>query len=1856
VRRNSWKKFLSGTAMLSSVWLGSCRDPNQSLTPLAVTSFAANALDDRPAIRLRFNQPVVGSAEIGKVLKEAPLKVSPAVPLSAVWEDRQTLVATPRVDLSPSTQYQVELVGPLSTQLAVPAFTFVAKPVVIEGFDGVNPGKVSTKPEITLQFNQQVNSEEVSKKCAFVLYGTTQRTAVSAAQKKVDTRITITPQKPLEQDKDYELRCDKIAGAVGTAAMDAPYSLYVRTFPKLNMLSFSPTEKDTVPADGVRLSFGFNNAIDEADFIKAVSFTPAVKGLDRGWWVEEGVYEVQLDLDPQTQYTVKVDGSLKDLFGQSLGKVSTYKFKTGDARPKLTMERGIYAVEDTAEGYAVWTRNINKFEVSCAPVPKESLVKLLTSAMDYDPWYDAEADTLDWVGLGLKEKKVDVKPKTEKNKWHLENLNLKSTCGGTATKGVYLAEVRSNEAAPPTNSDYTWRYKPYHRVLANVTNLGVLLKIGPASGLIWVTGFSDGKPVADATVTVYTPKGDKVFTGKTNKDGMLSTPGSAKLKAPKKPTDPEEESEYDFEYRAQRLIAIVESKDDVAIIDGNWANGIQTWNFGVQQEYDLGGTTKIRGFIQSDRGIYRPGETVGFKGIAREIALGKSPAVPAGQKVKVEIQDPRGAVVFDQTLALSAFGGFSFDLPIGEAAPLGDYYVSATLKGQTFRERFMVEEFKKVTYELALKSASGKAANLGDAVSFKLDADYLFGAPVTNATVQWNVQRRRHYVDFPKYSQYIFEDYAANGDSWWFDYGDYGYMDYVADGEGSTDENGDYVFSIKDPMTNLAQPQDYVAQVTVTDEADEVIAAQTVVTAHKAQYYLGIHPQEYVQAVDMPFAVNTVALSPDGKQISAKAKLRYIRWQYDCGYTGTGPNSYECTSKKSDIFSRDVEIPATGNGIEKITPKDPGQYVIQLEATDNKGNKIVASTFVYILGKGEAFWSGDESARMALLPSQESFNTGDIAKLVPKTYISGGTGLLTIERDGIISGKLISMGSSGQGVEVPIKGEYAPNVFASLAIVKGRTGAGDKNRPKFQMGVVELKVSTESHALTVNISTDKTTYEPGQDVTGLIRVTQNGKPVMAEVSLSVADEGVLQLIAYQTPNPLKTFYSAFGLAVENATTWNRIARRYNPQDMDADEGGDSGAAGVQVRSNFVSSAYWAPNLVTDASGEIKFNFKTPDNLTAFRLMAVAADKTDNFGSSDARITVKKPLLASPTLPRFLSAGDRAEVGVVVHNYTGAAGEATVTAEAQGFALDQFTQKVKLAANGSARVRFPGTASQGKEATFLFTVKMGTHGDGVKLTVPVRRPLVKETSLAGRGTINGNISIPVNWSGALLSEESLLEVSVDSTGMSELEGSLKYLIEYPYGCLEQTMSRLLPLIKVKDMAASLDLESLKGPNVDKFIKAGLARLAKFQHADGQFSLWQGGQPYPHLTVFAMYGITEAKRSKLPIDEEVAKRGLEAVKRWVSDPKRNLTDNGEAATMAMAAYVLANMGKADTGLNSRLYEARKSLPVYGRAFLLSAMVVSKGATEQRKTLLSEIVALIKTKGDVAFVQEEITKSGFGVHYYMSSDTRSTAIALSAILLADPKNAMLDKLADGLKQQQKPGGHWNNTQDNLFGLVALADYARSKAGQLVSVTITKDKKILANDSVKGSTVLRYKTTLKDFAKGNIEITTNKSARYSARLTLVREEKTQKAQDEGFGLTREYVDPETDKPVTSFKAGQLVKVKLHITSKQDRSWVALVDPLPAGLEPVNTRLATSEPKENKATSYYDYYDYYPFWTYVELRDDRVLAFADSMWRDKFTYEYLARATTTGEFTAPAASIEAMYEPDIFGRSDSAKITVTAK
>ncbi len=1793
-------------------------------------------------IRVRFDKPVVPEISVGEELKALPYRIEPALETAAHYADRETLVIKPLEAMSPATRYTVTLGTPLSQRLTEDVeFSFVRLPLAVKGLYGVDADQTATAPEIAIVFNQPVPAKQVLEGCVLSSAESLHQPGIALSDPEAEgTRIPFTPKEALKKGEKYSFKCEGLRPRPNAVPLEKPFIEKFRVHPTLSVVSFAPKGFSVTP-DDLTMSIAFSTPVSEEELKSHVRIAPHEEHFAGGWQRKNNLVYVQsVNVKASTDITVTLEKGLKDEYGQVLEKTQQFRFTTTDAAPSFHMETGATAIEAETD-FTLWSRNVKAVDVTCAPVPKAKIVSVLTGNINYNPWYasgENEDEILNWRGFGLKKKAVRLSIEDAKNKWHLSRLDLPAMCGGTGSRGLYLAEFRSDDVEE-VKKERGGTYP--NRLLGNVTDLGVLVKAGPASGLVWVTSLATGEPVSGASVTLYNMKGKPVFKGASDARGLVSTPGSTALLGHKvEGTEAyEEEEHYGYDYDDdQRIIAVVEKAGDLAVVDGNWEEGIQLWNFNVDADRAVG-TTRIRGFIQSDRGIYRPGETVHFKGLVREIAIGKLPAVPEDTSVKVHVEDTSGASVMEKRLTLSGFGGFQFDLTLDEEASLGDYYVTATVEEQTLREQFAVEAFRPVAFEITERNE--KQVRVGDRIKLDFTASYLFGQPVKEADVSWSVTKQRHHIRFPKYGDFTFTD-NADDEYWypWYEEDEYEDYDFVADGEETTDKKGHVHFTVKTKAKKSEYPERYQITTSVTDSTDQTVTKRIAVFAHHSDFYLGLHTKQWVQEAKVPFAIKTVALSPTGAPVETDATLTLIRTWWKCKRT-KGWYS-DCEQKETTIENRPLHISKTAVTEEIVTAELPGDYILRLEGKDGRGKKVVASTSTWVVGKGAAYWREDESVteRMSIVPSKESYRPGETATLVPRVNTENATLLVTLERNGVLDAFIATPNETTGGIEIPITDLHAPNVYATVTLVRGRAKEGEAQGPRFKLGIADLKVSSETHRLRVVVETDREDYEPGDPVTGKIRVVgSDGAPVRAEVSLSVADEGILQLINYQTPDPMKAFYASWGLGVENSTNWNRLARLLDPNFIETEDGADDGGEEEErVRSRFVSSAFWAPALVTDENGEAPFEFVSPDNLTAFRLMAVAADTGSRFGSGDRRIRVNKKLLAKPVLPRFFGQEDKTHIGVVVHNYSDADGEAEVTCEVEGLWIRDKTKKVTVKKGESRRVDFKAQVGRRKDALVRFKVKMGKYFDGFEKRLPVRRPIVTESVTAGEGK-GTTAQIPLEWSDDIIGKESEVMVVVDRTGLASLEASLRYLVQYPYGCLEQTLSKLVPLFKVKDLATSLRIEGLRGPKLRAYIRIGVSKILKHQHYNGHFSLWPDSETDPHYTAYALWGLGEARRAKVKVSREAMNRGLDALSKWVNSVDRKLTPGGETATMAMSAFVLADNGRPDSGLNTRLFEARGALPTYGKAFLLRALLRAKAPADQLETLKGEILAQVRENGETAVIKEE----GTGLYRYWSSDIRTSAIALTAFLELDRELPVIRKLVEGLKKGRSRDGRWGNTQENLYALVAIAEFARSEARTKTAVTLTLDGKQLVKKTLKGPEVLRWRRSLKWLKGGTLALTSDEPVAYRVALRLARTADQSAPVSQGFSVDREYFDFETDRPVERVKRGQLVKVKLTVHNTEERYFVALVDPLPAGCEAVNSRFDTEVTSdEAEAVG----------WDHLELHDDRVMAFTDKLWRDA-TITYLMRATIPGEFTVAPTHVEEMYTPDVYGRTAARRLVV---
>jgi uncharacterized protein YfaS (alpha-2-macroglobulin family) len=1839
--------------------------------------------DARTGVRIQFDRPVVTSQALGKPVAPPPISLTPEVPGTTVWLDPQTLVFTPGQKLLPSTRYDIHMDATALKGTLVPVgdlgdafFVHERLTLLNVRFPAPGPQFQTTTPTVTVVFSAAVNPAEAQRACRFVAEGgKTVEAKLAEAATTVDTPdeaedagstaslVHLTPIAALKPATSYALRCKKeLKPATGNVGLVKDEERPFRTYGPLTVVKMGPEGNDVVPDDTV-IKIDFSTPVDPAQVEKHVHVesngsTKVKINFDAS--LNRATYSWKGNLEPQTNYTLTVAGALTDVFGQRLGNDSTHHFRAGDAGPRLRLERGIYAVERSSGKYSVLTRNLNSFQVSCAKIAEEHLVRLLTGPINFDAWYGEEEQPIDYKELATKPVKKTIKPAQDKNKWVDASLNLAETCEagvateGVAPSGIYLLELNAKDLKAKEG-------ERRRRVLATVTDLGLMAKVGDASSLVWVVRLSDGQPVAGATVKLRDLKGKIRFTGTSNADGVVQAPGASKLLALKPQAqghgEDHDEAYEEWDQRGdRRLIVTAQTEDDLAVLDTNWNSGLQVWNFGVQQADRGGAEMRVRGLLQSDRGLYRPGDTVHLRGLARAIDLAGRMRVPKGKKAHLVVEDPKGKVLLEEDLPITAFGGFHRDLVLDGEARLGDYRVRGIVQGQTFADKFAVEEYRPRTFEVQLTTHKPYLFS-GQAIAFQVAADFLYGAPLKGGKVKWNVRRRAHTPSFPAYPQYVFQDFVKLWDegNYWSRYEERSFSSLVQDGERNLDDKGRAKIVAKDEEKNLSGPQDLLIQATVTDSRGEGVTASKALVMHRSSVYLGLHPGEFVQATNAPFNVQAIALSPEGKRKAVtNAELTLTQERWNCDHIGPCKREVD-----APVIRRKVSIPETGAAVERIELQLPGTYQVRLSADDGRGGTAVASESIYVIGKGEAFWSGDEGDRMPVVASKTKYKRGEVAKLIPQANLPGALSLLTLERDGVMQYKVKRLETSGEALEVPIEARYAPNVYAAVALVRGRTGPGEKGQPAFKAGLVNLEVESGDRKLNVVVETDSPSYRPGDPVTATVTIHgADNKPVKAEMALAVADEGVLQIAGYKTPDPLPKFYAPYGLGVESSTTWNRLAKILSPMDVnDGDgEGGDAGGEEAgRIRNRFMATAYWNPALVTGADGTAKVTFTAPDNLTAFRVMAVAADTGERFGSGEKRFAINKPLQAIPALPRFLTLGDTLTAKVMIHNNTQELVKATVNAQVEGAArlTGEPSQVVDVPAGSAKPVIFAVAAEGEGQADFTFSVTGSNMNDAVKNSLPVLRPTTTETTLVGEGVAKSRVEHAVVVPAKILPGKGDLEIVLDPTGLSRLDEGLAYLVGYPYGCLEQTTSKVVPMLAISDLANSLDLPEVNQGKLKSFIHAGIAKILKHQHDNGGFGLWIGSSVEQHYTAFGLWGLGVAKATGQDVDEAAMTLGAKWLAHSLTQaPNEGHYDMGAAASRAFALYVLADLHArkigpgADVAMLSNLMDKRQTLPRYGRAFLARALYHADRREDARK-VIDELAAEVKTGSGPLTIAETNEND---LWWYWSSTARTTAIVLSAFLEITPKHPLVDRLAEGLLSTRQ-AGRWENTQENLYSLLALAELSRLRAATAdAKVTVNAGGKEQFSGTLKGSELHRIRLPLDKLGKEPLVLETQGSpVFYTARIHATRA-MDPAATEAGIVVKREYLDAESGKPIDQAKLGQVIKVRLTLSSPEARAHVAVVDRLPAGFEPVLDRF---QQKPDDEIPHWWWMRSTTEWQNRQMHDDRVELFTDLLIKGESKYDYLARAMSEGTFDNGGASAEMMYKPTVHGRGQGGHIVV---
>ena len=726
-------------------------------------------------------------------------------------------------------------------------------------------------------------------------------------------------------------------------------------------------------------------------------------------------------------------------------------------------------------------------------------------------------------------------------------------------------------------------------------------------------------------------------------------------------------------------------------------------------------------------------------------------------------------------------------------------------------------------------------------------------------------------------------------------------------------------------------------------------------------------------------------------------------------------------------------------------------------------------------------------------------------------------------------------------------------------------------------------------------------------------------------------------------------------------------------------GGGEAQTAIAVRSNFNPLAAFAPAVKTDAQGNATVDVNMPDNLTRYRIMAVAVAGDNHFGSGESNVTARLPLMIRPSAPRFLNFGDKFELPVVVQNQTDEPMKVQVATRATNVELISAQgYEVQVPANDRIEVRFPATTAMAGTARFQVAASAGTWGDASTFSLPVWTPATSE-AFATYGVIDkGVMTQPVKTPEEVWPQFGQVEVSTSSTALQSLTDAFIYLYDYDYQCAEQISSRMLSVAALRDVLTAFNAKEMPSKaDIEKSMTRDIEELFSRQNYDGGFGLWRKGQPsWPYVSLHAAHALTRAEQKGYTINASNKNRMLHYLKNIENYIPHYYTKKTRDHISAYALYVRSLNGDKDTIKARALIKGVKTLDdltFESLGWLLGVLTGDPDSASELKELKRFIGNRVtETAGAAHFASSMSKDQGYLI---MHSNRSADAIILEAMIDDEPKSDLIPKIVKGLLAHRKKG-RWGNTQENAFVLLALDKYFNiyeKETPNFVARVWLGD--VYAGDhKFKGRTTEQHQieipmSYLADTKTGNGEqpLIIQKDGKgrlyYRVGMTYAPKSLVLDPMDQGFVVERVYepVDNDTDVKrladgTWEIKAGAKVRIKLTMVAPTRRYHVALVDPLPAGLETLNPALATTEdvpqdPSMNTGGGWWWWSR--PWFEHQNMRDERTEAFTTLLWGGVHKYTYYARATTPGEFVVPPAKAEEMYSPETFGRSGTDKVKI---
>jgi alpha-2-macroglobulin len=1891
-----------------------------------------------PQLNVTFSQPMVAVTSQDEAAREVPVRLSPEVPGRWRWLGTKTLIFDPAGERLPmATEFTVSVPAgarsaaggapktPASWKFSTPPPQLKAKhpeggpvrrdAIMFVEFDqridpaavlrtvsvrggaaaGSLPLRLATEDEVASDPNVSRLAKAAVKGrwLAFRAVGAGGATA-SALPQDVGVSVTVGPGTP---------------SAEGPRVTTKPQAFSFRTYGPLRVTRHQcGWQKTCTPFDQWQITF--TNPLDQSAFDKKqLRFSPELP--DPQIQIYGNTLYVQGTKKGRTTYRMTLPASLRDEFGQTLGEDVTLSFTVGSAPPSLFTQGGNFVVLDPSAqrpSYSVYSVNHPSLKVSLYAVGPEDWERFGAYMRAASGYHDPARGPKQTAPPGRLVSTEVVKVAGQPDELTETRIDLSPAL----QNGLGQALVIVEQTIPPPPRGQ--RHKGHAWV--QVTNIGLDAFVDRAELVGWATSLKDGQPLAGVEMRLHGGAGGA---------GVSGADGTARLALPPKSSA----TTGLLVARRGAETAILPERADWWGTENGWvrreaADSLFWYVFDDRRMYRPGEEVSVKGWIRRVGG--GEGGDVG-------------PLAGAAESVSYTVRDSRGNEITKGAARLNALGGFDLGFKLPGTLNLGGASLQLEALGGTGaadrREhvhQFQVQEFRRPEFEVTAKASEGPHF-VGTHAQATVSASYFAGGGLPNSEVAWRVTATPGHFTPPNRDDYTFGKWVP-----WWGGGRHGARDGLTTAQvfaGRTDAAGNHRLRIDFDGVRPPRASSVTAQASVTDVNRQTWTATTTLLVHPADLYVGLRSDRTFVREGEPLVVQAIVTDLDGRAVAGREvrmRAALLEWTYAKGeWKQVEADEQECSVRSAGEAVKCSFAPKKG-GAYRVTARvlddreRPNESELTLWVAGGKQppRRGVEQESVELIPDRKEYRAGEAAEVLVQSPFSPAEGVLTLRR----------SGLVRTERfrmDGPSHTLRIPI------EEAFTPNVYA---HVSLVGAAARTNdAGEVNdklpkRPAFAEGELNLSVPPLARRLQVTATPREKALEPGGETTVAVEVKDAaGRAVQgSELAVVVVDESVLALTGYRLDDPASFFYAQRGADVrdhrlranvlledpsriteEQAQELTVQARAVDSLEMVGTVGGNMKASSapapppsvarmarreradgsaleedeasrvdggeIRMRSNFNALAVFVPSVLTDSGGRAEVKVKVPDSLTRYRVMAVSVAGGKQFGKGESSITARMPLMVRPSAPRFLNFGDRFELPVVLQNQTDKPLEVNVAVRASNAELTEGSgRRVTVPANDRVEVRFPTNASRAGRARFQLAAASGRHTDAAEVELPVWTPATTE-AFATYGELDasgGSVVQPFKAPPDVFPQFGGLEVSTSSTQLQALTDAVLYLVSYPYECSEQLASRVLAVAALRDVLTAFKAKGLPPPEEMKAaVGRDLKRLQGMQNGDGGFGFWRRGEEsWPYVSIHVAHALARAREKGFDVPEEMLGKSKSYLRNVEQRIPSYYSQEARHALVAYALNVRLRMGDRDAARARRLVAAagleKLSLEAVGWLLpVLSGDAASAAEVAAIRRHLNNRAT--ETAGAAHFV----TSYADADYLLLHSSRRADGVILEALIGDQPASDLIPKLVRGLLAHRKQG-RWENTQENVFILLALDRYfntyekttpdfvARAWVGQAYA----GEQEFRGRSTERRQIDVPMSYLAERPGTQNLILSKEGAGRLYYRVGMQYAPSSLKlaAADYGFTVGRVYEalddpsDVRRDADGTwRIRAGSKVRVRLTLGAPARRYHVALVDPLPAGLEVLNPALAVTEavPRDERAADPAAgrgwWWWHRPWFEHQNMRDERVEAFTSLLWDGVYNYSYVARATTPGHFVVPPAKAEEMYHPETFGRGSTDRVVV---